>query len=165
MRDGKPYEAPYQTSGQEVLESGYKVQVVFQAQEAGYAYLINEGVGEDGKPGYFLLFPTPNINGGSSSVNASQPIETAQNTLSGGKGTEVVWMIWTREKRDDLEGMVKNAFSLRGAVSSDDGAKLKDLLDKNKDATREVTKDTANQQTVIKSNADIVVHRFEIEHR
>ena len=98
-------------------------------------------------------------------VTAAQQIETAQNTFSGGKGTEIIWLIWTKNSSDDLERVVAAAFAARGAVDPDNGSTLQGILDKYKSAPREVSKDTANQETVIKTNGDVVVHRFEIEHR
>ena len=130
MRDGKPYEAPFQSSGQEVFETGYKFQMVFQSQDEGNIYVFNEGVDAQGKPGYFLLFPSPNVNGGSPHVAPAQQIETAQNTLSGGKGTEVMWLIWTKDKTDDVEKVVAAAFTKRGAVDADNGSVLQGFLEK-----------------------------------
>jgi serine/threonine-protein kinase len=165
MRDGKPFEAPFQSSGQEVFESGYKFQMVFQSQDEGNIYVFNEGVDAQGKPGYFLLFPSPSVNGGSPHVAPAQQIETAQNTLTGGKGTEVMWLIWSKDKADDVEKAVAAAFAKRGTVDDENYPILQSFLQKYASAQRDVTKDTANQQTVIKANGDIVVHRFEIEHR
>jgi len=165
MRNGKPFEAPFKSSGQEIFETGYKFQMAFQSADEGNMYVFNEGVDAQGKPGYYLLFPTPGVNGGSPHVTAAQQIETAQNTFSGGKGTEIIWLIWTKNSSDDLERVVAAAFAARGAVDPDNGSTLQGILDKYKSAPREVSKDTANQETVIKTNGDVVVHRFEIEHR
>ena len=165
MRNGKPFEAPFKSSGQEIFETGYKFHMAFQSADEGNIYVFNEGVDAQGKPGYYLLFPTPGVNGGSPHVTAAQQIGTAQNTFSGGKGTEVIWLIWTKNSSDDLERVVAAAFAARGAVDPDNGSTLQGILDKYKSAPREVSKDTANQETVIKTNGDVVVHRFEIEHR
>jgi hypothetical protein len=165
MRDGKPFEAPFQSSGQEVFESGYKFQMVFQSQDEGNIYVFNEGADAQGKPGYFLLFPSPSVNGGSPHVTPAQQIETAQNTLTGGKGTEIMWLIWTKDKADEVEKAVAAAFADRGTVDDENYPALQSFLQKHASTQREVSKDTANQQTVIKASGDTVVHRFEIEHR
>ncbi len=165
MRSGKPFEAPFKSSGQETLESGYKFKMVFQPDADGYMYVFNEGKDTQGKTGYYLLFPTPSINNGSTQVTKGQQIETAQNTLNGGKGTEVMWLIWSKEKREDLEAVTKSAVDNRGIVKDENTRLLKGFFDKYRAEKSESTKDTANQSTIVKTKGDTIVHRFELEHR
>jgi len=166
MRNGKPFEAPYQTSGMEIFRSGDKFNLNFVPDADGYMYVFNEGKDEQGSTGYFLLFPTPTANGGSAHVNAGQTIQTDKNTFGGGKGTEIMWLIWAKDKRDDLEAVVRSAASSAGAVK-DVGSinSLTGLVTKYKDVKGEASKDSANQRTVLKAKGDVVVHRFELEHR
>src|SRR4030095_14324248 len=147
------------------FETGYKFQMGFQSVDEGNIYVFNEGVDAQGKPGYYLLFPTPSVNGGSPHVAAAQQIETAQNTFTGGKGTEIMWLIWTKHKADDVDKAVAAAFAGRGVVDNANGQVLQGFLDQYRSAPHEVSKDTVNQQTLVKASGDVVVHRFEIEHR
>jgi serine/threonine protein kinase len=165
MRDGKPFEQPFKSSGQEALESGYKFSMAFEPQADGFLWVFNEGVDAQGKRGYFLLFPTPRSNQGSSQVTSGQLIETSQNTLSGKKGTEIMWMIWTKERNDDLDAVTREAFERQGVVSDSNAPALQNVLNKYEQAKPESSKDTANQRTVVRADGDIIVHRFEIEHR
>jgi hypothetical protein len=164
-RDGKPFEAPFKSSGQEVFESGYKFSMVFQPDADGLMYIFNEGKDAQGNGGYSLLFPTPRVNNGSAQVSAGQSIETAQNTFGGGKGTEVMWMIWTKDKRDDLEAVIRSAFTQSGAIRDENGGILKAFLDKYNAEKPDSSKDSTNQRTVVRATGDIVAHRFELEHR
>ena len=165
MRDGKPFEEPFRSSGQEVFESGYKFNIVFQSQAEGYIYLFNEGRDESGKLGYYLLFPTPSVNDGSPQVIAGQQIQTAQNTFTGKTGTEIMWMIWTKQQDDVIAGVTQAALSDKGSVDDQNGEVLRSFLDKHGISKPETTKDTVNQRTIVKASGDVVVHRFEIEHR
>jgi hypothetical protein len=165
MRDGKPFQEPFQSSGHETLESGYKFRMVFQTEADGFMYVYNEGKDAQGRTGYYLLFPTPNVNGGSAQVTKGKQIETAQNTLNGGIGTEVMWLIWTKEGQNDLETIMKSAVDQHGAVKAETAASLQSFLDKYKAEKPESIKDSASQRTVVKAKGDTVVHRFEIEHR
>lgn len=165
MRNGKPFEEPFKSSGQEVFESGYKFKLAFEPDAAGYMYLFNEGKDSTGKTGYYLLFPTPNFNNGSPQVTAGQQIETSQNTFSGGVGTETMWIIWSKEKRDDLDAITNAVQIPPGSVQYKDTATLQSFLDKYKVDKATATKDSTNQRTVIKAKGDVVVHRFELEHR
>lgn len=166
MRDGKPYEEPFRSSGQEVFESGYKFKIAFEPQADGFIWLFSEGADTSGKRGYYLLFPTPVNNQGSSQVTAGQQIETAQNTLAGSRGTEIVWMVWSKEKQDELDSITREAFERnKGMVSDANTPTLQGILSKYDQAKTETTKDSANQRTVIRADGDLIVHRFEIEHR
>ena len=98
-------------------------------------------------------------------VTAGQQIETAQNTLKGGKGTEVMWLVWSKDPSADLDAVKNAGFAAKGAINGPDQAILQAFLDKYTSEPRDASKDTANQQTVIKANGDVIVHRFEIEHR
>jgi tRNA A-37 threonylcarbamoyl transferase component Bud32 len=131
MRDGKPYEAPFKSSGQYIFETGYKFQMVFQSADEGNIYVFDEGKDATGNPGYFLLFPSPNVNNGSPHVSAGQQVRTGQNTFAGETGTEVIWFVWSRDARDELDKAVASAFANpKGAVDTDSGSVLRSLLEK-----------------------------------
>src|SRR5262249_44612336 len=55
MRDGRPYQKPFESTGQEIFESGWKFKLNFSAPESGYVYLLNEGPTEGGAISYSLL--------------------------------------------------------------------------------------------------------------
>ncbi len=164
MRNGKPFETPFQSSGQEIFENGYKFKMALKPDAAGFVYLFNEDKDTLGNTIYNILYPTPKTNNGSAEVAINQQIETNFNTFSGTKGTEIVWLIWTAAKQDDLEALRQEAFGNQGEVKAKDNVeKLKNLLEKK--TQTESSKNTVNQQTIIKSNGDRIVHRIELEHR
>ncbi len=166
MRDGKPFEEPFRSSGQEIFESGYRFKMIFQSDTDGHIYLFNEGLDADGKKQYSLLFPTASVNDAAAAVSAGEPIETVGNEFTGERGTEIMWMIWTKSKRDDVDAAVRSAFASRGTVK--DAAALTGLegfIETFRPESREAIKDSANQRTLIKGSGDVVLHRFELEHR
>lgn len=166
MRDKKPFEEPFKSSGQEIFESGYKFKLNFQSDSAGFMYAFNEDKDERGNTVYNLLFPTPKNNNGSAQVKAKQQIETGNNTFKGKRGTEIVWLVWTAEKQEVLESARQEAFNSVGRVSNEKNAgQLADFLQKYAEAKPEISKDTANRQTLVKGKGDVVVHRIELEHR
>lgn len=42
---------------------------------------------------------------------------------------------------------------------------LSDFVQKYKDKKLETSKDTANRQTIVKGNGDVIVYKIELEHR
>jgi len=166
MRDGKPFEAPFKSSGQEVYESGYRFTLNFQSDADGHIYVFNEGKDQQGNLGYFLIFPTLNVNNNSSKIPAGQTIETAPNGFGGTRGTEIMWLVWSAQKRDDLEAVWQGLEDKRKPVSDlQHVSSLRALADTYNTAKPESTKDTPNQRTVVRANGDLVVQRFELEHR
>ena len=166
MRDGKPFEEPFQSSGQEIFEKGYKFKLNFQAETGGYIYVFNEDKDEQGNLIYNILYPTPKTKSGSAMVKAKEAIETSNNTFGGARGTEIVWLIWTAQKQDDLESVRAAAFNGQGTVRDDgDVKKLKAFLDKYADQKNETRKDSKNQQTIVKGKGDVIAQRIELEHR
>jgi hypothetical protein len=166
MRDGKPFEEPFKSSGQEIFENGYKFKMNFQADADGYVYVFNEDKDGTGNPVYNILYPTPKTNNGSAKVNAKEKIETNNNTFRGARGTEIVWLIWTAEKRDDLESARQSAFDAQGTLKDEANVKkLRDYLDKYGGEKNEVQKDSKSQQTIVKGKGNVIVQRIELEHR
>lgn len=166
MRDGKPFEEPFKSSGQEVFENGYKFKLNFQADTDGFLYVFNEDKDANGSVIYNILYPTPKTNNGSAEITSKEQIETSNNTFSGSRGTEIVWLIWTKEKSDDVETARQAAFDTNGTVKDEKNARqLTDFLQKYKNEKNETTKDTANQQTVVKGKGETIVQKIELEHR
>lgn len=166
MRNGKPFETPFKSSGQEIFENGYKFKMAVQNSAEGFLYLFNEDKDTQGNLVYNILYPTPKTNNGSAQVSEKEQIETSNNTFSGSRGTEIVWLIWSAEKQEDLEKARQSAFDTQGTLKDSAAVqKLKNFLDKHKVDKTEVNKDMENQQTIVKGEGETVVHRIELEHR
>lgn len=165
MRDGKPFEEPFRSSGQEIFENGYKFKMIFQSDAEGYVYLFNEDKDMPGKTDYYMLYPTPS-NDGSKPVPAKQSIETGFNTFGGTAGTEVMWFIWTANKNDVLEAIKETTLKGKGNVGDETKIQqLSQFLQKYHDSKTEAKKDSANKQTIVKGTGDIIVQQIELEHR
>lgn len=163
MRGDKAFEEPFKSSGQEIFETGYKFAVNLTANADGFVYLFNEGTNENE---FNILFPTPKRNDGAADFKANQPIETGQNTFGGTRGTETVWIIWTKEKLNELEDARTDAFANQGTVKDKEKSRLlREFVQKYGTEKLESSKDTANRQTVLKGKGDVIVYKLELEHR
>ena len=166
MRGGKLFEEPFKSSGQEIFENGYKFKLIFQSDADGFFYIFSESKDADGKTFYNILYPTPKTNNGSAEVRARQTIETGQNTFGGESTTEIVWLIWTKDKTDDLESARTSAFAAQGAVKDEKNVRLlSDFVQEYGQEKPETSKDTANRQTIVKGKSDVIVQKIELEHR
>ncbi len=167
MRDGKPYQEPFQSSGQEVFENGYKFRLNMSSPQAGYLYVFNEGAPERDNTSFTVIYPTPLTNNGSAKLDANQTIQTNWNTFAGQTGTEQFWVIWSAAAVSQLEAARDDAFkSKEGAVT--DAAmvrNVKEFLTKHSDPKPETTKDTLKQQTDVRASGELLVKLVELEHR
>ena len=166
MRGKKPFEEPFKSSGQEIFENGYKFKMVFQTDEDGFIYLFNEDKDAEGKTIYHILYPTPENNNGSAQIKANQQLETSQNTFSGSRGTEIIWLAWSIQSNSDLEDVKQNAFDNKGVVANDAvKQKLFDFIRVNGEKQPETVKDTAKMQTTLKITENAIAYKMQLEHR
>jgi hypothetical protein len=164
MRNGRPYQDEFESSGQEIFENGWKFRMNMNSPQTGYLYLLNEGPAAGGETTYNMLFPAPSTNSGSPYVAANQKIETGWMVFDENQGTEKFWMIWAAEAVPELE-------AVKGVVNPTDKGEIKDsgqskavrqFLNKHSSAPGE--KDKTKKQTNVKAKANVLVHHVELEH-
>jgi serine/threonine protein kinase len=167
MRDGKPYKEPFESSGQEIFENGYKFRLNVSSPQAGYLYVFNEGADERTGMSFTIIYPTPATNKGSAKLDANQSMQTNWNTFAGQTGTEQFWIVWSATAVSQLESAKDDAFkSKEGAVTDAAVVKtVKEFLTKHSDPKPETTKDTTKQQTDVRGSGDLLVRLVELEHR
>jgi eukaryotic-like serine/threonine-protein kinase len=166
MRDGRPYQDPFESSGQEIFENGWKFRVHLTSPQAGYLYLLNEGPAAGGATTYNLLFAASAANANAPPVTANEKTETKWMVFDNHQGTERFWIIWAAEAVPELEA-VKGVINEKdkGEVGDADQAKaVKSLLEKHSSDKPDVQKDSTNKQTILKGKGDVLVHLMELEH-
>ncbi len=166
MRDGKPFEEPFRASGREIFENGYGFKMIFKSDTDGFLYLFNEGKDKEGKTDYYLLYPlSPKKESGQ--IKANQEIETGYNIFSGGKGTEIIWIIWTKQADETLELAKNSALEEKGGrvTNKEVSRQLNEILLQHNKDKNEIKKDSSNELTVINSGGDVIIHRLELEHK
>jgi hypothetical protein len=167
MRDGKPYLDPFQSSGQEVFENGYKFRLNVSSPQAGYLYVFNEGASENAKTDFTIIYPTPRTNNGSAKLDVNKSMQTNWNTFAGETGTEHFWITWSAAPVSELESARDEAFKNKEGAITDAATvrSVKEFLTKHSDPKPETTKDTAKQQTDVRASGDLLVKQLELEHR
>jgi serine/threonine protein kinase len=166
MRDGKPFQDQFESSGQEIFENGWKFRINLSSPQDGYLYLLNEGPASGDATTYNILFPEATTNGGSPRVTANQKLQTAWMRFDDHQGSENFWLVWSASPVPELEA-VTGAANDRDLGEIKDGAKARTVRDflKQHSATKpEVTKDSAKKQSVVKSRTDTLVDAIELEH-
>ena len=166
MRDGKPYQDQFDSSGQEIFENGWKFRMNLTSPLEGYLYLLNEGPASGDTTTYNVLFPEAKTNSGSPRVNANQKLQTAWMRFDDHQGTEKFWIVWSSSPVKELE-VVTDAVNDRDIGEIKDAAKARavsDYLKAHSSLKPEVTKDSVNKQTSVKAKSDPLVSMIELEH-
>lgn len=167
MREGKPYQEPFQSSGQEIFESGYRFRLNVTSHQPGYFYVFNEGATDTGDFSLTIIYPTPLANNGSAKIDSTQELQTDWNEFGGQAGTEQFWMIWSASPVSELEAVRDAAFKRdKGAVADSRlGRRVREFLLKHSEPKLETKKDTARQETTVRGRGDLLVKLVELEHR
>jgi len=166
MRDGKPFQDEFESSGQEIFENGWKFRMNLSSPSEGYLYLLNEGPADGNVVTYNVLFPEAKTNNGSPRVTPDQKLQTAWMRFDDHQGTEKFWLVFsvtpvkeldavTNKVNDRDQGEIKNSAQARA---------VRDFLDKHSSPKAEVTKDSAKKQTTVKGKGDVLVNNIELEH-
>lgn len=166
MRDGKPFQIEFESSGQEIFENGWKFHLNLDSQQDGYLYLLNEGPASANSSTYNVLFPESKTNSGSPQVTAGRKLQTDWMRFDEQQGTEKFWIIWSASPVRELEA-VTGVVNDRDLGEIKDAAKAKavrDFLNQHATPKPEVTKDSAKKQSVIKGKGDLLVNAIELEH-
>lgn len=169
-RDGKPYEQPFQLSGERIFEKDYRIQFHFSSPKPGYLYVLNEGPqSTDGKPDLNTLFPTPDRLDGSARLDPEQEIQIPPGgyfRLDNQKGKEKPWMVWSEERLPELEALKKWVNKKdQGAVREVAQARAV-LTSLRKYAANKVeaTKDAADKMTIVKGRGSVLARQLQLDH-
>ncbi|MDX6500755.1 MAG: eukaryotic-like serine/threonine-protein kinase [Blastocatellia bacterium] len=166
MRDGKPYQGEFESSGQEIFENGWKFRMNLSSPSEGYLYLLNEGPADGDEVTYNMLFPETKTNNGSPRVTADQKLQTAWMRFDDHLGTERFWIVYSPTAVKELDAVTDKVNDRdQGAIKDPAQARaLRDFLQKHSSPKPEVTKDSAKKQTTVKAKADVLVNYVELEH-
>jgi serine/threonine protein kinase len=166
MRNGKPFEKPFQSTGREIFENGWSFRLDISTPKAGYLYLLNEGLDNKGATLYTVLYPTNE----DAHLGAQQAVQIPKAPqyyyLLGEAGTEKIWAVWAEKPVPEME-------ALKRLVNEKDQGEVRDPAQAEKvrsffashvssDVKTDI--DKASYQTTIKTNGDMLVYRAELEH-
>lgn len=166
MRDGKPFQDEFQSSGQEIFENGWKFRVNLNSPQEGYVYLLNEGPAAGDSTTYNVLFPEAKTNNGSPRVAAAQNLQTGWMRFDDHQGTEKFWLVWSASPVKEMEAVTSavNEKDQGEIKDSTQARQVRDFLQKHSIPKPEVAKDSAKKQTTVKGKGEVLVNYIELEH-
>jgi serine/threonine-protein kinase len=167
MRDGAPYQEPFKSNGQETFESGDQFQLNVACIESGCLYVFNEGPPEPNRAGFRIVYPKPDVNNGSASIGADQPVQTDWITFRGPAGAENFWIVWSASPISELETAKNEAFrSADGGLPEQSELNVKNFL-KTREAENSVriTRYKLAQVATVRGQGDLLITLAQFKHR
>jgi hypothetical protein len=167
MRDEQPFGEPFEASGREIFENGWKIRLNFDSSQPGFLYLLNEGLIAKGAISYHVLFPFPTINDGSAQIAANQTIQTVWYLVGENEGTEKLLIIWAAQPVSELEAVkgVVNPTDKSLISDSTQLSAVREFLRRNSQSSHEMETDRIRKQTSVRGRGEVLVHTVELEHR
>ena len=109
MQGKKPIGDPVQSTGNDWYPNGTKFKFNLVSPQAGYLYLLNEGLTKGGEKSLNLLYPTPENNQLNAAVTANQRIQTDNYIFDENEGTEKFWIVWAATPVAEIEAAKSDA--------------------------------------------------------
>jgi serine/threonine protein kinase len=165
--NGEPLDEPFEASGHESFESGWKFRLRLSSPQPGYLYLLNEGPASDGGENYRLLFPISPINHGSARIAANEPLLTGWYVFAERPGIEKLWIVWAAAPVNELEAVSGKVNSIDqgvvGAAVRRDS--IREWLARRAAGKIVTERDGDARQTVIRGRDDVLASLIKLEHR
>ena len=154
MRDGKEYEDPIKSNGEETFENGDKFRLNVSSPNPGYLYVLNEGPPEPNRTSFVMIYPSQAINNGSATLGANQPVQSDWIIFRGPAGAENFWIIWSASPVNQIES------------ARDDLLTVKEFLRMKQDEVKvRVTHYKASQTVLVRGPGDVLVTLAQFNHR
>ncbi|HEY8459649.1 MAG TPA: protein kinase [Blastocatellia bacterium] len=167
MRDGEPLDEPFEASGRESFESGWKFRLRIVSPQSGHLYLLNEGPASGGAANFRLLFPISFANRGAARIAAHEPLLTEWYIFDERPGIEKLWIVWTASVAEPLEAARDRVNSIDKGVISDDARRdsIREWLARGAANRTATESDGVTRQTVVRGRGEVLVAPIELEHR
>jgi serine/threonine protein kinase len=167
MRDGKEYQQPFNSNGEETFEAGDKFRLNVKSSEAGYLYIFSERTPKQGSTSFTMLYPNQQINNGAASLGPNQTISSEWITFQGPAGDENFWIVWSISPVSQLENAKSDAFNHPvGGLSEQNLVAVREFLRARQlEIAVKVFHYKANQTAVVRGRSDLLLTYAQFKHR
>jgi serine/threonine protein kinase len=167
MRDGKEYQDPFKSNGEEIFESGDRFRLNVASPNPGYLYVINEEPPARNSTSFVMIYPSRATNNGSATLGANQPVQSDWTIFRGPAGAENFWIVWSASPVMQMESAKNEAFrSLNGGLDDQNLVTVKQFLRLKQDEVKvRVTHYKASQTVLVRGPGDVLVTLAQFNHR
>ncbi|HEX5081682.1 MAG TPA: protein kinase [Blastocatellia bacterium] len=167
MLNGEPLDEPFEASGSESFESGWKFHLRFSSPQPGYLYLLNEGPAAGAAGNFRLLFPILSVNHSSARIGANEPVVTGWYVFADEPGTEKLWIVWAAAPVNELEAVRDKVNPVDQGIVSDAARRdsIRDWLARRGASKIVVERDGGARQIIVRGRGDVLASLIRLEHR
>jgi serine/threonine protein kinase len=167
VRDGKNYQDPFKSNGEETFERDDKFQLNVLSPAPGYLYVLNEGPPEPNDTNFTMIYPRRTTNNGSATLGANQSIQSDWITFRGPAGNENFWFVWSVSPVSQLEAAKNEAFNHpRGGMPDNNLVAVKEFLRmKQLEVKVTVYHYNANQNAIARGSGDLLITLAQFKYR
>jgi serine/threonine protein kinase len=161
-RDGKPYQAEFQSSGREIFEPEWRFKLNLTSPQEGFLYLLNQ----DPSGNYTLLFPLPSHKNGSAYIEANERLQTRWYIFDDQPGTEMFRLVWAAESVPELERFRGLVNPIQKGLISDPAQiqVVREFLEQHATSQFESYQDQQKRETRVRGRGNVLVTLVELEH-
>jgi serine/threonine protein kinase/predicted aspartyl protease len=146
-------------TGNERFRNGDRFLFVLTPEQSGSLYLLDRGVDANNRTSWYVLFPAPENNAGSSTLGANQRME-AKIKFDTTPGSEYMSIIWAAQPIPDLEKICKDAartdFEIKNPAQIET---ISSFLTKHESPLPKAETDSDRKQTTVRGQGDLVVYQ------
>ena len=163
MRDGKPYQDPFRSHGDETYTNGDRFRLTVSTPVPAYVYIFNEATDTS----FRMIYPNQATNKGSSSLGANQSVQSDWITFRGPAGAENFWIVWSTAPVGELESARSEASKHpTGGFTAQTLVTVKQyLVAKESEIDATTYNYNANQTAVVRARRDLLVALAQFKHR
>jgi hypothetical protein len=168
FKGNRPYQRPFDISGEINFEAGYRIRLNVSSPQSGYLYVLNEGPTSAGRePEYVAVFPSSTSNEGSEVVAANQTVKIPDPSwlrFDQEQGVEKLWLVFSGQAVSELEGIKAFANTQTAGLITD--AQLNKTINSflNSHSTVKVAAEKGDTVTTLKAPQDLLVYAVRLEH-
>jgi serine/threonine protein kinase len=168
FKDDRPYQDPFDISGEINFEAGYRIRLNVSSPQPGYLYVLNEGPATTGgEPEFVAVFPSSTSNQGSEVVAANQSVKIPDQSwlrFDKEQGVEKLWLVFSERSVPELEGIKAFANTQTAGLITD--ARLNKSIQSflNSHSSNKVTAEKGETLTTLKTAHDVLVYAVRLEH-
>lgn len=165
-RNGRAYDQPFPSYGNESFENGWKFRLNFSSVQAGFVYLLNEGPSPNNSNGFTILYPDSSSQNSRAQIPGDKTIQTGWYVFDQNPGTEKMWRVWAAKPVSELEA-ARRSFNLKdkGFISDPAASRaVQEFLTTHSAAKPELEQDAVKKQTTAKVKGDLLLNLLELQH-
>lgn len=162
-RDGKPYQAPSRSHGEETFASGDNFRLTVKTPVDAFVYVLREESPKENETSFKMIFPRQTMNHGSASLGADQSIDSEWMTFEGPAGVENFWIVWSTTPVPELEAVKSEAAN---GLTGDTLVRVKQYLTTKEAEINAITHNyNSNQTAIVRARRDLLVALAQFKYR